>query len=247
MDGGRSPPAVLRSSVMDFPFKVGDKLPDLRLGTMGGTSVALHEFRGRKALVYVWASWCGCREYLGTLQKFHEKHPEVAVLSIACDVTGPEYPMRYLRKAGATYHMWIDATCAISRRWGLKTVSTVILLDEEGCVLLSGNRLDEAFLGQVDQQLPVAPARREVPEPKVETKNTQVEILMQSCTNYLSRKRTADAVGSLRKALALDPENRIIPKQVWVLTNPEKFYEGAIDKEWQKQQPPVTPLKQGEP
>jgi peroxiredoxin len=42
---------------MDLPFKAGDKLPDLRLGTMGGTSVALREFRGRKALVYVWSSW----------------------------------------------------------------------------------------------------------------------------------------------------------------------------------------------
>jgi hypothetical protein len=177
------------------------------------------------------------------LQKLHEKHPDLAVITVACDVTGPEYPMRYLRKARATYHMWIDATCAISRRWGLKKVSTLILLDEEGCVMLTGGHPDEAFLGQVEKLLPVPPARRNVPEPAVETKNTQVEILMQSCTNFLSRKRTEDAVAALRKALALDPENRIIPKQVWVLTNPEKFYAGAIDKEWQAQQPPVTPLR----
>lgn len=42
---------------MDLPFKVGDKLPDVRLGTMGGTSKALRDFRGKKTLVYVWASW----------------------------------------------------------------------------------------------------------------------------------------------------------------------------------------------
>jgi peroxiredoxin len=42
---------------MSIPFKPGDKLPDLRLGSMGGNSVALRDHRGRKALVYVWASW----------------------------------------------------------------------------------------------------------------------------------------------------------------------------------------------
>ncbi len=42
---------------MELPFKTGDRLPDLRLGTMGGTSRALKEYRGRKTFVYVWSSW----------------------------------------------------------------------------------------------------------------------------------------------------------------------------------------------
>lgn len=145
--------------------------------------------------------------------------------------------MRYLRKAGASFEMLIDATCALARRWSLKRVSVCILLDEEGCVMATGDHPDAAFLSEVEKLLPNAPARRNVPEPKVDTKNTQIEILMQSCTNLLSRKRTDDAVAALKKAIALDPENRVIPKQIWVLQNPEKFYDGPIDKEWQKQQP----------
>lgn len=149
--------------------------------------------------------------------------------------------MRYLRQARASYEMWIDATCTLARRWALKRVSVWVLLDEEGCVVAAGDHPDEAAFGQIEELLPTPPARRNVPEPRVETKNTQVEILMQSCTNFLSRKRTGDAVGALKKALALDPQNRVIPKQVWVLEHPEKFYNGAIDKDWQKEQPPVTP------
>lgn len=42
---------------MSIPYQVGDKLPQLRLGSMGGNSVAVHDHRGRKALVYVWSSW----------------------------------------------------------------------------------------------------------------------------------------------------------------------------------------------
>jgi peroxiredoxin len=227
---------------MNLPWKVGDKLPDARLGTMGGTSCALRDFRGRKTLLYVWASWSDSREALPLLEEFHGKHPETAVISIACDVTGPEYPMRYLRRARATFEMWIDATCTISRRWGVKEVPATILLDEEGCILLLGAALDRPLLARVEELLARPAARRGVPEPKVDTKNTRIEILMQSCTNFLSRKRTADAAASLRKALAVDPENKLIAPQVWVLTNPEKFYEGAIDHAWLAAQPPVTPL-----
>ncbi len=163
------------------------------------------------------------------------------MISIACDVQGPELPMRYLRKAGATFEMWIDATCTLARRWGLKRVSVCILLDEDGCVLATGDHPDEDFLAQVEKLLPKKPRARTIKEPRVDTRNTQIEILMQSCTNFLSRARKDDAVGALRKALELDPENRVIPKQVWAILHPDRFYAGAIDKEWQKQQPKVTP------
>jgi hypothetical protein len=175
------------------------------------------------------------------LQRFHEKHPEVSVITIACDVTGPGYPMRYLRKAKASFEMWIDATCVVSRRWGLKRVGVPLLLDEAGCLLKLGEKLDEAFLAEAEGLLSRPAARTSAPETRVDTKNTQIEIHMQSCGNLLTRQRTDDAVAALRKALGADPENRIIPKQVWVLRNPEKFYSGPIDKEWQAQQPPVTP------
>jgi hypothetical protein len=80
---------------MELPFKVGDRLADIRLGSMGGRSVTLGEYAGRKKLVYVWASWCGCREYLGALQEFHLAHPSLPVITIACDAQGVDLPMKY--------------------------------------------------------------------------------------------------------------------------------------------------------
>src|SRR6185436_13872425 len=122
---------------MDLPFKVGDRLPDIRLGSMGGNSVTLSQFAGRKKLVYVWASWCGCREYLGKLQEFHLKNPGLPLISIACDAQGVDVPMRYLSAVRATYEMWIDANCVLVRRWKLKDVGYLILLDENDVVLLA--------------------------------------------------------------------------------------------------------------
>jgi len=39
-----------------------------------------------------------------------------------------------------------------------------------------------------------------------------------------------------RKALALDPGNWIIHKQIWAVEHPEAFYEGAVDYGWQKKE-----------
>jgi hypothetical protein len=169
------------------------------------------------------------------LQAFHEKHPGVHSVSIACDVTGPEYPMRYLRRAKATFEMLLDACGVLSRRWSLKKAGVSILLDEEGCVMATGGHLEPEFMSEVERLLP-QPPRKGVPEPKVDTKNTQAEVHLQYAGNLLTRKRTADAVAELRKALAIDPGNPVIFKQIWVLEHPEKFYDGAIDKEWQKTQ-----------
>ena len=170
------------------------------------------------------------------LQQFQEKHPDLPVVSIACDVQGAGPPMRFLRAAKATFAMWIDAVGVLTRRWNLKITSVGVLLDEQGCVMAAGQHPDEKFYAEVEEMLLRAPATKEIPEPKVDTRNTQVEILMQSCNNILTRNRRKEAADELRKALELDPENIVIQKQIWVVEHPEKFYEGAIDKEWQKAQ-----------
>jgi len=225
---------------MDLPFKTGDRLPDIRLGSMGGRSVTLSQYAGQKKLVYVWASWCGCREYLGALQEFHLAHPALPIITIACDAQGVDFPMKYLSRFRATYEMWIDANCLLGRRWKLKKVGVLLLLDENDVVLMAAEKPDAEVLKQVEKLLPNAAATNPPPAPKPDLKDTRVEFLVQLCTNYLTRKRIDDAVGFLKQALAIDPESKVIPKQIWALQNPEKFYAGPIDKEWQKQQSPLA-------
>src|SRR5678810_1209629 len=122
---------------MDLPFKIGDRLPDVRLGSMGGRSVTLSQYSGQKKLVYVWASWCGCREYLGALQEFHVAHPALPIVTIACDAQGVDLPMKYLSRFRATYEMWIDANCLLGRRWKLKKTDALGLLHKHNDILLA--------------------------------------------------------------------------------------------------------------
>ena len=45
-----------------------------------------------------------------------------------------------------------------------------------------------------------------------------------------------EAMAEWRKALALDPKNWIIHKQIWAVEHPDKFYKGGVDYGWQKTQ-----------
>lgn len=45
-----------------------------------------------------------------------------------------------------------------------------------------------------------------------------------------------EAMAEWRKALALDPQNWVIHKQIWAVEHPDKFYDGSVDYGWQKTQ-----------
>ncbi len=217
---------------MELPFKRGQRVADVRLSNLGGTSKALHDFLGRKAVVFVWASWCPSRGYLKPLQKFHETNPGIPVISIACDVQGVDLPMRYLKEAGADYETWIDSNCILGRRWGLKRVPACLLLDEQGCVMAAAKFPDGKFLAAARRLSSKKPSGRPPRDPRADVKNTRVEILVEACTNFLGRGRKDEALEALKMAATLDPESRIIPRQILAIRNPERFYSGAVDGEW---------------
>ena len=37
--------------------QVGQQVPDIALPTLDGRSVSLHQFRGKKLVLFMWASW----------------------------------------------------------------------------------------------------------------------------------------------------------------------------------------------
>jgi Flp pilus assembly protein TadD len=54
-------------------------------------------------------------------------------------------------------------------------------------------------------------------------------------TVLYQQHQTAAALSNWRAALALDPPNFTVRKQIWMIEHPEKFYP-IIDFEWQKEQ-----------
>ena len=51
-----------------------------------------------------------------------------------------------------------------------------------------------------------------------------------------SADRVGDALARWRQGLELDPDNYLIRKQIWAVENPDRFYEGDVDYNWQQEQ-----------
>ncbi len=192
----------------------GQTLPDVRLATMGGRSFSFSDLRGRPVVVYGWASWSPSRAGLKALQELRER-TGVDLVTVAFDVTGVAPPLEHLRKADADHHLLIDSTCTLTRKWGVRRIPFLALLDESGKTLFVSDRADAEGVEEALGRRPeVAP--RDFPSlDKAQTgRQFQVEVQMQTCTNLLGRGRVDDAKGALEKALELDPENDIIRGQV---------------------------------
>ncbi len=70
------------------------------------------------------------------------------------------------------------------------------------------------------------------PNPKVIEANARFQLGL----TLLEIGKKTEAMVEWRKALALDPKNWIIHKQIWAVENPDKFYDGNVDYGWQKAQ-----------
>ena len=60
----------------------------------------------------------------------------------------------------------------------------------------------------------------------------------------LEAGKEQEAMAEWRKALALDPQNWIIHKQIWAVEHPDKFYKDGVDYAWQKVQLEAEKSKQ---
>ena len=65
---------------------------------------------------------------------------------------------------------------------------------------------------------------------------TEVTARFQLGRVLLESGKKHEAMAEWRKALALDPQNWIIHKQIWAVEHPDKFYNGGVDYGWQKTQ-----------
>lgn len=205
---------------MPNPLREGQRLAEFRLPTAGGTWVALRQFLGRPLILFLWGSWHPSRTALKDLQAFYEKHSDkLNVVGIAFDVQGVAPVMKTVMKFGVRFPQLLDNYCHLTRLWGVREIPLVLVCDPSGGIVRVGNAPDPKLL---DAALTV-PALQASSLLKPPPADPRVEILLQHVTNLLGRQKVQEAVDTLKKALSLDPQNKIIADQIDVIQAPSKY------------------------
>ncbi len=66
--------------------------------------------------------------------------------------------------------------------------------------------------------------------------NPEAKLRFEAAAVALAKQESNTALSLLKGALQLDSGNWLIRKQIWAIQDPDRFYDGPIDFEWQKQQ-----------
>ena len=186
-------------------------------------------------------------------QQFLQDRPEraeLAFLSVAVDVD-PQRPVPFAKDL--LFPTAIDSAGQLSRLFDFDVVHNGIFVDEQGVIRfihIGGFDIRRPEVApQVDALLETDFSRdAHYPESmsqealefevlRMELAETPDDAALHFALAKLSYQqgRTAEALGSWRAALELDPANFTVRKQIWMIEHPEKFYP-TIDFDWQKEQ-----------
>lgn len=158
---------------------------------------------------------------------------------MAMDAQGPQKACPYVASAGATFTTVVDAENVLGRIFGFRAIPNGILVDEGGAIRywkFGGFDIRKAEYAEIvtrfAQGEPLKPEAQDVKP----SGNLQVLELFKCGVALYHEGRTQKALSLWRQAMAIEPDNYVVRKQIWAVENPERFYGEQIDSEWQKEQ-----------
>lgn len=163
------------------------------------------------------------------------------MLTVAMDLQGPEVAHPWVNKADATYPALIDQSNTLGEKFNFNYVPLIILFNEQGELIHGPTGFDiqkkenkEDLHAWLKNNKDFNDSSDNTNEQDVETGESSLRF--QYGRFLISEGKKENALSQLRQALALDNDNWLIRKQIWAIEHPEKFYNGNVDFDWQREQ-----------
>ncbi len=118
---------------------VGNKAPDFELQTLTGETVKLSDYRGKKVLVNLWASWCPpCRAEMPDIQELYEEYKDQGFVVLGVNLTTTEKENNsvkpFVEEFGLTFPILMDIRNEVGRTYQAVSIPTSYFIDSEGII-----------------------------------------------------------------------------------------------------------------
>lgn len=162
---------------------------------------------------------------------------------MAIDAQGAEKARPFVEAAGVTFSTVVDRNNLLSGLFGFKAVPNALFIDEDGVIAyqkytgfdIQKPEFRQAAETWADGQLPTE-ASQGAEVTNSENDHAKAVRLFDNGMKLYESGQTRQALALWRDAGALEPDNYVIRKQIWAVENPDKFYAGDVDYDWQKTQ-----------
>ena len=147
--------------------------------------------------------------------------------------------------ANADFVTLVDSQNTFGTLYDLKAIPYGVMIDEAGRLVKGPFNINianqktlailEQWLSDPDYNVKLLRDMKPLDALNVQI-TTEASARFQLGLVLLEVGKREEAIAEWRKALALDPKNWIIHKQIWAVEHPDKFYDGNVDYGWQEAQ-----------
>ena len=158
------------------------------------------------------------------------------------DAQGAEKARPFVDKAGAEFTTVVDEENLLGQLYGFKAIPNGYLIDEGGIVRyqkLGGFDIRQAETASIVEKWLRSPSIDELLQEAAEAlggEHSEANALFRAGLALYRDGKVDAALAEWRRGMQLEPDNYIIRKQIWAVQNPDRFYAGAVDYAWQKEQ-----------
>jgi thiol-disulfide isomerase/thioredoxin len=128
LNKGAMAPLLVRASPLD--------LPDINFNDASGATKSLADWRGKIALLNIWATWCvPCRDEMPALDKLETDLGGDAfeVVAVNIDKNGPDKAKAFLQETGATHlALYTDPSGKLFAALKAVGMPTTLIIDRNG-------------------------------------------------------------------------------------------------------------------
>lgn len=116
----------------------GNTAPDFELKTLDGKPAKLSDYKGKRVILNIWATWCPpCREEMPDMQRFYEKYKNqnVEILAVNLLEAGSLRETKaFVQEFGIQFPVLLDENSKVSGMYHATAIPTSFLIDSNGII-----------------------------------------------------------------------------------------------------------------
>lgn len=157
------------------------------------------------------------------------------LLAVAVDLQGRDKPLPYVESAKPDFNVVLDQKNVLGTIFGYRAIPNGVFIDELG--VLRYRKFSGFDIRKPEMQAEVMNFARgsnsiELDISKVENHGDYFE---RGLVQY-DRGNIEEAKVIWRIGIEVEPDHWNMRKQLWAIEHPERFYDGSVDYDWQKEQ-----------